>query len=66
MIAWIKDKVSFVVGAIIVLTTAYILGWKDKRNATNKELLKIAKKSKGVDSMSFNDLVKRMQEYNDK
>ena len=66
MIAWIKEKILFVVGAIIVLTTAYILGWKDKRNAMDKELLKIAKKSKGVGSMSFNELVKRMQEYNDK
>lgn len=64
MIEWIKDKVSFVVGAIIVLTTAYILGRKGKENETNKDLVNIAKKSKH--NMSFNELVKRMQEYNDK
>lgn len=53
-------------GGIITLFSFYVLGKRDKENETNKKLIEIAKKRKRVDSVSFNELVKRMQEYNDK
>jgi hypothetical protein len=60
------DMLFLGLGGIITLFSFYVLGKKDKENETNKKLIDVAKKSKRVDSMSFNNLVKRMQEYNDK
>ena len=53
-------------GGIITLFSFYILGKKDKENETNKHLIDVAKKSKRVNDIPFNELVKRMQDYNDK
>lgn len=63
---WIKEKLLWIVGGIIALYLIYIKGKKDFKNETATKLLKQCKKSKRVDSMSFNDLVKRMQEFDDK
>lgn len=63
---WLKEKVLWIIGGLVALFTVYIMGRKGKENETNKELLKIAKKSKRVSDMSFASLVKRMQDYNDK
>lgn len=60
------DMLFLGLGGIITLFSFYVLGKRDKENETNKKLIEIAKKSKRVDSVSFNELVKRMQEYNDK
>lgn len=60
------DMLFLGLGGIITLFSFYVLGKKDKENETNKHLIDVAKKSKRVDSMSFNNLIKRMQEYNDK
>lgn len=60
------DMLFLGLGGIITLFSFYVLGKKDKENETNKKLIDVAKKSKRVDSVSFNELVKRMQEYNDK
>lgn len=63
---WFKEKVLWIIGGIVALFTVYIMGRKDKKNETNKELLKVAKRHKDISDMSFNNLVKRMQDYNDK
>ena len=63
---WLKEKVLWVIGGIVALFTVYIMGRKGKENETNKDLLKVAKKSKRVNDIPFNELVKRMQDYNDK
>lgn len=60
------DALFLGLGGIITLFSVYVMGKKDKENETNKHLINVAKKSKRVDSISFNELVKRMQEYNDK
>lgn len=66
MIGWLKEKVLWLVGGVIALYMAYIFGRKGKEYDTNKELLNAAKKSKRINNMPFDELVKRMQEYNDK
>lgn len=66
MIGWLKEKVLWLVGGVIALYIAYILGRREKEHDTNKDLLKVAKKSKRVNDIPFNELVKRMQDYNDK
>lgn len=58
--------IIFVAGGLIALCFAYILGKKGKENETNKELIKVAKRHRHINNLSFNDLVKRMQDYNDK
>ena len=63
---WLKEKVLWIIGGIVALFTVYIMGRKGKENETNKELLKVAKRHKDISDMSFNNLVKRMQDYNDK
>ena len=63
---WIKEKVLWIIGGIVALFTMYIMGRKGKEHETNKDLLNVAKKSKRVNDIPFNELVKRMQDYNDK
>ena len=63
---WLKEKVLWIIGGIVALFTVYIMGRKGKENETNKELLRVAKRHKDISDMSFNNLVKRMQDYNDK
>lgn len=60
------DVLFLGLGGIITLFSFYVLGKKGKENETNKELLKAAKRHKDISDMSFNNLVKRMQDYNDK
>jgi len=60
------DALFLGLGGIITLFSFYMLGKKGKENETNKELLKVAKRHKDISDMSFNNLVKRMQDYNDK
>ena len=51
---------------IFALCISYLLGRLYKENETHKELLKVVKHHKDINDMSFNNLIKRMQEYNDK
>jgi hypothetical protein len=63
---WLKDKAIWIVGCIIALYTIYLTGRKDGKNESSQELLKVHRKSKRVNDMSFTELVDRMHEYNDK
>lgn len=60
------DALFLGLGGIITLFSFYVLGKKDKENETNKKLIDVAKRSKRVNDIAFNELVKRMQDYNDK
>lgn len=70
MISWLKEKMVWLVGAIIALITVYLFGRKDGKNAIKQEtedkLVKQAKSSQKVNALSFDELVERMHKFDDK